>query len=106
MYQERKRRQTETRGEWHLQSALLHWINRPIYLHQQSPLWTLDIILSILETRQATHHTVKSGPDTESPTLEWLDAILIRRAVTLVCVVIIPFHAEAQLQFYRIFNKC
>lgn len=76
----------------------------PFYLHQQSP-WALDIILSLLETRQVTHHTVKSGPDTESPTLDWLDAILIRRAVILVCVVITPFHAEAQLQFYRIFNK-
>lgn len=84
----------------------LHRINRPISLHQQSPLWAPDIILSILETRQATHHTVKSGPDTESPTLDWLNAILIRGAVTLVCVVITPFHAEAQLQFYRIFNKC
>lgn len=85
--------------------CLLHRRNGPVYLHQQSPLWALDITLSILD-RQTTHHTVKSGPDTESPTLEWLDVILIRRAVTLVCVVIIPFHAEAQLQFYRIFNKC
>lgn len=104
MYQERKRRQTETRGDgiYKVPAASEEWLC--LLTSAVSPLGS-RYYLSILD-RQTTHHTVKSGPDTESPTLEWLDIILIRRAVTLVCVVIIPFHAEAQLQFYRIFNKC
>lgn len=72
-----KGEKAERNGELAFTKYLLHQINCPklpyLFTAAQSPLWALDSILSIVEMRRnqakATHHTVKSGLVTKSPTL-------------------------------------